>query len=149
MGLVILKNPRLLYIVAYWCKDGSEIAKYNEYDTTPLLGINRYFLKHSIIVHNKSFEQWFACCEWFQSVNTDIRYRFGNPVEVLYRNLFKQFGPASYTPVQCVLSKFGHAPYDLRSNDLIVIFPRFTVSWWLYFKEILHGAFMSRFIKPI
>ena len=42
------KNLRS-YAVAYWYKDGGEIAKYNEYDTTPSLGIILYFLKHSII----------------------------------------------------------------------------------------------------
>ena len=76
------KNPRSSYIVAYWCKDGSKIAKYNEYDTTPSPGVISYFLKHSIIVHNKCFEHWFEYCEWFHPVNTDIRYilNFGKPV---------------------------------------------------------------------
>ena len=32
------KNLGSSYIVAYWCKDGGEIAKYNECDTTPSPG---------------------------------------------------------------------------------------------------------------
>ena len=93
------KNLRSSYIVAYWCKDGGEIAKYNKYDTTPSPGTIRYLLKHSIIVNNRCFEHWFAYCDWFHPVNTNIRYSFGKPVEVWYRNLFKQFGTAFHRPV--------------------------------------------------
>ena len=64
-----------------------------------------------------------------------------------YGNLFKPFGPASYIPVQRVLSKLLHGPYELRSKDVMVIVPRITVSLWIYFKEILHGAYMLRFIQ--
>ena len=139
------KNLRSSYIVGYWCKDGGEIAKNNEYEMTPYSGITLYFLKHSSIFHNWCFEHWFAYCEWFHPVNTDIRYRFDKPVEVWYRNFFKQFGPASYIPVQqSLLLKFVHAPYELRSKDLAVIVPRFTVSLWIYLKEILHEVYMLK-----
>ena len=46
-----------------------------------------------------------------------------------YGNLFKPFGPASYIPVQRVLSKLLHGPYELRSKDVMVIVPRITVSF--------------------
>ena len=66
------KNLISLYIAAYWCKDGGEIAKYNEYSMTLSPGIMRYFLKHSIIFHKICFEHCFAYCDWFHPVNTDL-----------------------------------------------------------------------------
>ena len=48
---------------------------------------------------NRYLEHWFAYCAWFYPVNTDIRYTFGKSVEVWYRNLFTQFGSASYIRV--------------------------------------------------
>ena len=88
-----------LHIVAYWSQDGFEIAKYNEYDKTPSPGIIRYFLKHSIIVYERCFEHWFAYCEWFHLVNTDIRYRLWKSFQTVWSSIL-------YTSATCTVKTF-------------------------------------------
>ena len=65
-------------------------------------------------------------------------------MEVWYRDLFKQFSAASYISVQRVLSKFVYSPYELRSNDLMLIVSRSTASLSIYFNEVLHGVYMLK-----
>ena len=78
----------------------------------------------SLLIEDKSYEHWFAHCNWFYPVQDKIRHRFGKPLEIWNRSLLEQLGPSSFIVVFRILLKFVDVPYQFRSKDLMVVVPR-------------------------
>lgn len=123
-GSSISRNSRSSYIIAYWVKSDGQIREYNSMGLTPHPGLIKYFVKHSLMVGDKSYTHWFAYCDWFLPINDTLKNMFGKPVEVWNRTLFDLAGPASFIPVSRIVAKFVHAKFAYRNKDLMVIVPR-------------------------
>ena len=115
------RNASSSYIAAFWPTSGGHAASFDEIRFCPRLGTINYFIKHSLLIEGKSYEHWFAHCNWFYPVQHEIRHKFCKPLEIWNRSLFEQFGPSSFILVFRILSKFVDAPYQFWSKDLMVV----------------------------
>ena len=112
------RSVRSSYVLASWVSTSGRV------DTTgvePRAGAVQFYMRQNVCVAGEYKPFLLAYVLWYQ--NHPERSYFGKPVQVCCKDLFEQLGPASFIPVQRIVSKFVPAFDKVKGENVMVVCP--------------------------
>ena len=114
------RNERkMCLILAKWCNDSGLI----DADSVPRLGFVKYFFQHNLRITAKSTTHIVAAVQWYTDFHDSMPTGYLPPVQIFRKKSVKP-GPASFMPVQRILSKCAYSIREVNKySNCIVVSP--------------------------
>ena len=121
-GSLQSRHKRSSYVMAYWnTANGSIIDEIGTGELTP--GIVQKFIIHNLIVGDESRLHLLALVKWLLPLADPLRYYCGKPVEAWGCDMYDDFGPSAFMPIQRINCKFVRADGNLSGKYVSFICP--------------------------
>ncbi len=106
------------FVLAKWCNDSGQI----DGDSEPRLGQIKFFLHHKAKIAGEMKTHIICVVQWFTHFHDTMETGYLSPVQVFRKKL--KSGPATYMPVQRIMSKCVYSIREVNKySDCIVVSP--------------------------